>query len=48
MEETCRAFDEVIRSGKAHYWGTSKWSAAAIFEAFMVCERFNLIKPIVE
>ena len=48
MEETCKAFDEIIKSGKALYWGTSKWSAAAIFEAFMVCERFNLIKPIVE
>ena len=48
FEEVCRAFDTVVKSGKAHYWGTSYWTAAQIFEAFMVCERFNLIKPIVE
>lgn len=48
LEETCRAFHDVVTSGKAHYWGTSEWSAAQIFEAFMVCERFNLIKPVVE
>lgn len=48
MEEVCRSFDSIIKSGKAHYWGTSEWSAANIFEAYMICERFNLIKPIVE
>lgn len=48
LEEVCRSFDNIIKSGKASYWGTSEWSAANIFEAFMVCERFNLIKPIVE
>ncbi len=48
MEEVCRAFDSVIKSGKVHYWGTSEWSTGSIFEAYMICERFNLIKPIVE
>lgn len=28
LEETCRAFDEVVKSGKVHYWGTSEWTAA--------------------
>ncbi|KAL4454214.1 hypothetical protein ABPG74_012171 [Tetrahymena malaccensis] len=48
LEETCRAFHDIITSGKAHYWGTSEWTAAQIFEAFMICERFNLTKPVVE
>jgi len=48
LEEVCRTFDNIIKSGKAHYWGTSNWNASQVFEAFMVCERFNLIKPIVE
>lgn len=45
LEEVCRAFDDVVKSGKAHYWGTSQWSAANIFEAFMICEKYNLVKP---
>jgi len=28
VEEVCRAFDTVVKSGKAHYWGTSNWTAA--------------------
>ncbi|KAL4500368.1 hypothetical protein ABPG72_003319 [Tetrahymena utriculariae] len=27
LEEVCRTFDALIKSGKAHYWGTSEWSA---------------------
>jgi hypothetical protein len=38
----------VIKSGKAHYWGTSEWSASEIFEAFSICNQFNLIKPVAE
>lgn len=26
LEETCRAFDWVIRHGLSHYWGTSEWT----------------------
>ena len=48
LEETCRAMDWVINQGMAFYWGTSEWSAAQIMEAYMICERCNLIKPIVE
>lgn len=28
LEEVCRTFDAIIKEGKAHYWGTSEWSAA--------------------
>jgi aryl-alcohol dehydrogenase-like predicted oxidoreductase len=48
MEETCRAFDWLIRRGYAFYWGTSEWTAADIAEAHMVCEKYGLVKPIVE
>lgn len=48
LEETCRAFDWVINQGWAHYWGTSEWKAAQIFEAYMICEKYGLIKPIAD
>ena len=48
MEEVCRAFDWIIRKGWAFYWGTSEWSEDHIAEAHMVCEKYNLIKPVIE
>ena len=48
MEEICRSFDNVINRGFAFYWGTSEWEAAQIMEAYQICEKYNLIKPIVE
>ena len=48
MEETCRAFDWMIRNNKAFYWGTSMWSPAHLMEANECCERLGLIKPVVE
>ena len=46
IEETCRAFHEIIEEGYCFYWGTSNWNADEVFEAFEVCEEFNLHKPI--
>jgi len=48
LEETCRAMNRVIEDNKAFYWGTSEWKASQIVAAFEICERFGLIKPIVE
>ena len=48
LEETCRAMNWVIEQGKAFYWGTSEWSASEIGQALQICEKLNLIKPIVE
>jgi voltage-dependent potassium channel beta subunit len=48
LEETCRAMDWVINQGLAHYWGTSQWSASQIIEAYKICEKLNLIAPVVE
>lgn len=48
MEETCRAFNQVIEKGKAFYWGTSEWTSEQIMEAYKVCDKLNLIPPIAE
>jgi len=48
LEETCRAMNWLIEQGKAFYWGTSEWSASQIIDAHRICEKLNLIKPIVE
>lgn len=48
MEQICRAFDWIIRKGWAFYWGTSEWNQDEIAEAHYVCDRYNLIKPVVE
>jgi len=48
MEETVRAMDDLIRSGKILYWGTSEWPIAKIDEAINVASRYNLYKPLVE
>ena len=39
LEETLEAIDDIIRSGKAIYWGTSEWKASQISEAIRICER---------
>lgn len=48
LEETCRAFDWVVRKGYALYWGTSEWPAKKIRDAIGICEKLNLHKPITE
>ena len=48
IEETVRAFNQVINQGKAFYWGTSEWSAAQIMEAYAIARREHLIPPQME
>jgi voltage-dependent potassium channel beta subunit len=48
VEETVRAMHDIITSGRALYWGTSEWSAAAIQEAWDIAERHHLHKPLME
>ena len=48
IEETVRAFNQVINQGKAFYWGTSEWSASQIMEAYAVARREHLIPPQME
>lgn len=48
LEETVRAMHTIVESGRAHYWGTSEWSADDIRGAWEIAERHHLHKPVVE
>ena len=48
IEETVEAMTDIIESGKAHYWGTSEWTADEIRAAWEVAERHHLRKPVME
>jgi voltage-dependent potassium channel beta subunit len=48
IEETVFAFNQVIRQGKAFYWGTSEWSAAEIMRATDFARRNGLRPPSME
>lgn len=46
LEETCRAYNDLIIQGKILYWGVSEWSAQNIEDAITICERYNLHIPV--
>jgi Predicted oxidoreductases (related to aryl-alcohol dehydrogenases) len=46
--EVVRAFSDLVTQGKAHYWGTSEWSAFEISEALAAAREHNLVGPVVE
>lgn len=48
MDEIVEAFSDVVRSGRAHYWGTSEWSAAQIAEAHTYAKAHGLVAPVTE
>lgn len=48
VEETVWAMSDIIASGKAHYWGTSEWSADEIRAAHAAAERWGLRAPVME
>jgi aryl-alcohol dehydrogenase-like predicted oxidoreductase len=48
IEETVRAFNHIINTGKAFYWGTSEWNADEIAEAWRHADRLGLIGPLME
>jgi voltage-dependent potassium channel beta subunit len=48
IEETVWAMHDIIRSGRALYWGTSEWPAEAIQAAWDIAERHHLHKPLME
>jgi aryl-alcohol dehydrogenase-like predicted oxidoreductase len=43
MEETVRAFNHIISTGKAFYWGTSEWTAEEIASAWRYADKLGLI-----
>ena len=44
LDETLRAFDDLVRAGKVRYVGTSMWTAEQIMQAHALAERMNLDK----
>jgi voltage-dependent potassium channel beta subunit len=48
IEETVRAMDQIIREGKAFYWGTSEWSAGDIMRADGLARQYGLRPPSME
>jgi len=48
LKETVEALDDVIRSGKVHYWGTSVWTAAQLERANAIAKDLHAHKPVVE
>lgn len=48
IAEAARAMSDAIDRGKAHYWGTSEWSADEIRAAWDLAERYGWHPPIVE
>ncbi|MDD5370155.1 MAG: aldo/keto reductase [Anaerolineaceae bacterium] len=48
IEETVRAMDQIVREGKAFYWGTSEWSAGDIMRADGLARQYGLRPPSME
>lgn len=46
LEETCQAMDDLVRSGKVLYWGTSEWSADQIAHAVSLCRAHGWAVPV--
>jgi aryl-alcohol dehydrogenase-like predicted oxidoreductase len=42
LEETLRAFDDLVRQGKVHYVGVSEWTAAQIADAVRIADEMGL------
>jgi voltage-dependent potassium channel beta subunit len=48
IEETARAMQDIVQSGRAIYWGVSEWSADEIRAAWSICDRHGWHKPMME
>ena len=46
VEETVRAYEDLIRQGKVLYWGVSEWHGAQIVDACRIADRRNAYAPI--
>jgi voltage-dependent potassium channel beta subunit len=46
IDETVRAYEDLIRQGKLLYWGTSEWKADEIERACRTAEAYGAYKPI--
>ncbi|MFQ5414914.1 MAG: aldo/keto reductase family protein [Phycisphaerae bacterium] len=48
LEETARAMDDLVHSGRVLYWGTSEWTGAQLRDVHAVCDDVKLYRPQVE
>ncbi|HEY9289976.1 MAG TPA: aldo/keto reductase, partial [Microlunatus sp.] len=48
IEETVWAMSDIVSSGKALYWGTSEWSADELRAAWLIADKRNLHKPVMD
>lgn len=48
LEETVRAFGDLMRQGRILYWGTSQWSAQNLRDACRMCDALGVARPISE
>jgi len=46
VEETVRAYEDLIRQGKVLYWGTSEWKAEQIEAALAAADHHGAYRPI--
>lgn len=46
LEETCRAFDDLVARGDVLYWGTSEWTADQIAHAVSLCRSNGWAEPV--
>jgi aryl-alcohol dehydrogenase-like predicted oxidoreductase len=46
VEETVRAFGDLVRQGKVLYWGVSEWRAAQIVDACRCADALGAVRPI--
>ncbi|MDX1649386.1 MAG: aldo/keto reductase, partial [Myxococcota bacterium] len=46
MEETVRAYEDLIRQGKVLYWGVSEWRAAQIVDACRTADAWRAYRPV--
>ena len=46
LEETVRAYEDLIRQGKILYWGVSMWSGAQVREACRIADATGAYRPI--
>ncbi|MFW9908638.1 MAG: aldo/keto reductase, partial [Candidatus Thorarchaeota archaeon] len=48
LRETVEVMDDLVHSGKIHYWGTSVWTAAQLERVNAIAKEHGLQRPIVE
>ncbi len=48
IDEIVHSMSEMVSLGKAHYWGTSEWTADDVRAAIEIADRHGLHKPVTE